>query len=101
MEGLDSEMQVALRAALEVCEEPVKLEECLVQVNAAIQKEEAFLEALYRDRAPSGVISVVEADVQWKKEIMKDIPIGVTADQLRAIHVLVKSRPFLKDLLLV
>ena len=98
IEATDNDMVVALLAASQSATIISELEECLVRARRALTAEESTLESEYRDRSSPHIIQVLENDVSWKSELLDTIPLGATADQLRAVAVLVKSRPFLQDL---
>jgi len=90
----DEKVQIALRAALEcvnisICE----YEACMRLVWEAIDVEESLIDS-FEDQT---IVTAVESDIQWKKQLFSSLPIGVTEEQLRAVIALVKSRPFLRE----
>jgi hypothetical protein len=94
----DQDFQVGLAAAAEVDPENVIAREaCLAKAVQALQREHSLISALSDLR----LFEVVMNDVQWKQAIMESLPLGVGGDHLKAIHVLVKCRPFLSDLSLL
>lgn len=95
---LDQDMQVGLRAAAQILEKDdgsrAEMNECLSLVMKALDKLEALLEESLDDQ----IAKVLEADFVWKTALLESITPTVSADQLRAIFVLVKARPYLSDL---
>lgn len=89
----DQEFQIGFRASAEVASDQIAREECFVKAARALDREEQLLESI-----DPKFFDIVLQDVAWKHAIMDSIPIDPSDDQLRAIHVLVKSRPFLSQL---
>lgn len=91
----DQDFQVGLAAAAEV--DPANVlarESCLYKAAEALKRENSVLDSLSDVRLFDTVLN----DVQWKQAIMDSLPLGAGSDHLRAIHVLVRTRPFLSDL---
>lgn len=86
---LDDEIQVSLRAAMEVADDASKLEECLCRLQSHLETYEQLLDS-------GSDISKYETDYQWKRALIDSLPIGVSSEQLRVAFILVKSRPFLE-----
>jgi len=95
----DEQVQVGLRAALEfvTSKKIPEYEKCMQKVVAGIEDEKFALKDnnYFSDKK---IIDLIESDVQWKEIMLRDLPIGATADQIKAILTLVKSRPFLRSL---
>lgn len=96
----DEEMQVAIRAAIEVVTNIPELERCLQKAIEAIAKEKFALTEIYRHVAGDNarIINAVENDVQWKETLMEQLPIGPSQDMLRALFTLLKTRPYLGEI---
>ena len=89
----DEEFQVGLRAASEVASDLRAREECLMRVVEALDREESLLSTVDQK-----FFEIVMSDIQWKNALIDSIPPNVSEDQLRAMHVLVKTRPFISDI---
>ena len=96
----DEELQIALRAAIDVVANIPELERCLQKCIEAIAKEKFALTQLYRHVAGdnSHTINAVENDVQWKEALMQELPLGPSQDAVRALYTLVKARPYLSEI---
>lgn len=96
----DEELQVALRAAMEVVSNIPELESCLHKCIQAIAKEKFALTELYRQLSHENarIINAVENDVQWKESLMQELPLGPSHDMLHATYVLIKARPYLSEI---
>ncbi len=92
----DDEMQVGLRAALEFTDSGkiVEYERCMMKVVCGLEKEKLLVTEIF-DKI---IVNLVESDIQWKESILRDLPIGANAEQIKAVLTLVKCRPFLSDL---
>jgi hypothetical protein len=92
----DDEMQVGLRAALEFSDvgKVVEYERCMMKVVCGLEKEKLLISEI-SDKLK---IDLIESDIQWKESLLRDLPIGPNADQIKAILTLLKCRPFLGDL---
>ena len=98
----DDGIQIALRAAIECLEPPSSIreyEECMIRVWDEIERLEKILDGVTLDTRNEFVEKILESDIQWKKIMFSSLPIGVNQEQLRGILALVKSRPFLTDLI--
>jgi hypothetical protein len=85
----DEDIQIALRAAIEVAHDVGKLEDCLQRIQSSLDLYESWLEKTETLE--------YENDYQWKRQLFDAVPIGLSVDQLRAILALIKSRPFLEN----
>jgi hypothetical protein len=90
----DEEFQIGLRAASEVASDIRAREECLMRAVEALDREESLLSTI-----DVNMFEIVMSDIQWKNALIDSIPPDVSEDQLRAMHVLVKTRPFISDIL--
>lgn len=89
----DQEFQIGFRASAEVASNLIAREDCFLKAANALDREEYLLGSI-----DPKIFNIVLQDVAWKHAIMESIPINASEDQLRAIYVLVKSRPFLSQL---
>jgi hypothetical protein len=91
----DLEFLVGLSAASQV--DPsnvVGREECLRKSVLALERERELLSRIGDVRWFEPVLS----DIEWKESIIRGLPFPPSPDQLRALSVLVKARPFLSDI---
>ena len=95
VEAADEALVVSLLAAAQVASKIDQLEECLLAARAALKNEEIILNMLYADQADYELTTILQNDITWKTALLDSIPLGPSPDQLRAITVLLKTRPFL------
>jgi hypothetical protein len=114
MIAADEELQVGLRSAAELANRTdlFAYESCLQKSVQAVERAESVLAAaIVQHRSslsslpPAEFVSieklfkVLDSDIVWKHELLFGIAIDASRDQLNALATLVKTRPFIGQLI--